>query len=169
MLEVPTRFYIRAASLADISALTGLLNRIIEIGGTTALETPLSHAEFAAQFLVGPQVLNCFVAENEADKTMLGFQSLERNRALPEDWGDIATFTRQVPKVPGVGTALFAATIVRARELGLNSINATIRADNCVGLAFYEKKGFATYSVASAVPLKDGTPVDRVSKRYLVA
>lgn len=168
MLELPAKLQIRAASLADASALTTLLNNIIEIGGTTALEAPLSHSAFAAHFLIGPQVLNCFVAEDEATKTLLGFQSLERNRDLPEDWGDIATFARPAPKTPGVGTVLFASTLVRARDLGLTTINATIRADNRAGLAFYEKMGFATYGVVEAVPLNDGTPVDRISKRYLV-
>jgi len=66
----------------------------------------------------------------------------------------------------GVGTALFAATVVRAREVGLTAINATIRADNKGGLAFYTKMGFETYGIARGVPLRDGTPIDRVSKRY---
>ena len=168
MLDVSIRFQIRAASLADVSPLTALLNKIIESGGTTALETPLSHTEFAAHFLLGPQVLSCFVAEDDASKTLLGFQSLERHRDLPEDWGDIATFAQPTSKQRGVGTALFAATIVRARELGLVAINATIRADNRGGLAFYEKMGFTTYRVLEAVPLRDGTPVDRISKRHSV-
>ena len=66
----------------------------------------------------------------------------------------------------GVGSALFRATRERALALGLTAINATIRADNAGGLAFYSRQGFRDHSVAKAVPLSDGTPVDRISKRY---
>jgi hypothetical protein len=61
---------------------------------------------------------------------------------------------------------LFAATREAATRLGLVGINATIRADNVGGLTFYGKQGFQDHSVALAVPLNDGTPVDRISKRY---
>jgi len=70
------------------------------------------------------------------------------------------------PKLPGVGTALFAVTRMRARELGLIAINAAIRVDNRSGLAFYEKMGFRTYRTLHDVPLSDGTPIDRVLKRF---
>ena len=63
---------------------------------------------------------------------------------------------------------MFAATRARARELGLAAINATIRADNSGGLAFYSKMGLKDYAVDRAEPLADGTPVDRIHKRYLL-
>lgn len=66
----------------------------------------------------------------------------------------------------GVATALFATTTAQARELGLSAINATIRADNVSGLAFYSKMGVEDCGIAKQLPLKDGTPVDRISKRY---
>lgn len=163
-----TRFRIRPARAEDAPGLCDLLNRVIEIGGTTALERPLTTAEFTACFLEGPRFLCCFVAEEEGAGALLGFQALERSSKLPEDWGDIATFARPEPKVPGVGSALFAATRAQARVLGLVAINATIRADNRGGLAFYAKMGFVDYAVAKAVPLADGTPVDRISKRCLL-
>jgi GNAT superfamily N-acetyltransferase len=100
------------------------------------------------------------------DGVALGFQALVRNPDLPAAWGDIATFTRREPRRPGVGSALFGATRRAARELGLEAINATIRADNYAGIPYYEKMGFQTYSVAAGIPLLDGTPVDRVSKVY---
>ena len=51
-------------------------------------------------------------------------------------------------------------------QYGREAINATIRADNAGGLAFYTKQGFVDYGVTPAVPLADGTPVDRVHKRF---
>ena len=48
------------------------------------------------------------------------------------------------------------------------AINATIRADNIGGLAFYSRLGFMDHGISRAVPLRNGVPVDRVSKRYVL-
>ncbi len=156
---------VRPTTPEDAPALSRILNEIIAIGGTTALETPLGEAEFRTEFLDGAGVLSSLVAETAAGDA-LGFQVLQHNRALPDGWGDIATFTRREPRTPGVGSALFEHTKAAGRTLGLVALNATIRADNASGLPFYEKLGFQTYDVAKAIPLKDGTPVDRLRKRY---
>ncbi|MBP1887174.1 ribosomal protein S18 acetylase RimI-like enzyme [Ensifer mexicanus] len=87
-------------------------------------------------------------------------------RVKPEDDGGNWS---KMPTSCGAGTALFAAAKAHAREAGLEAINATIRADNAGGLAYYAKMGFIDYKVEKAVPLKDGQPVDRISKRYLLA
>lgn len=158
---------IRRATSQDAAALCEILNEIIAIGGTTALETPYTASQLNEEFISGPDCIFCMIAET-ADGTALGFQTLLRDSALPDGWGDIGTFTRRAARVPGVGTALFQHTNKAARELGISTINATIRADNYSGIPFYEKMGFATYKIAKAVPLKDGTPVDRVSKRYVL-
>lgn len=158
-------FTIRPAISADADALRAILNRIIAIGGTTAHETPMSLAEFDDHYVSGPDVLSCLMAETE-DGVALGFQALVRNPDLAADWGDIATFTEREPRRPGVGSALFEATRQAARDLGLVAINATIRADNYAGIPYYEKMGFQNYAVAEAVPLLDGTPVDRVKKVF---
>jgi len=157
------------AVAADAKLLANILNEIIRAGGTTALETPFSPSQFADAFLQGPDFIACFVAHDTVSGERVGFQSLERHRELPEGWADIGTFARMQPKLPGVGTALFAVTRMKARELGLVAINAAIRADNRGGLAFYEKMGFETYGTQRAMPLRDGTPVDRILKRYDVA
>lgn len=168
MTARPTRLLVRPARLEDAPALCELLNAIIRIGGTTAHETPLEVETFAGQFLRGAGCLGCLVAEDASGGPSLGFQALERHDGLPEGWADIATFARPEPKRPGVGRALFAATAERARGLGLTAINATIRADNAGGLAYYARMGFQDYAVARGVPLADGTPVDRISRRYLL-
>ncbi len=142
------------------------LNAIIAAGGTTALETPYTPERLADRYLVGPTVLCCFVAADRATGRLEGFQTLGREDGLPDDIGDIGTFARIDGKQRGVGSALFAATRERARQLGLSAINATIRADNTGGLTFYGKQGFQDHSITPAVPLKDGRPVDRVNKRF---
>jgi L-amino acid N-acyltransferase YncA len=158
---------VRPFVAGDAAALAGILNRIIAAGGTTAYETPFTPEGLRAAHLDGPGVLCCHTAM--ADGQVVGFQCLNRVEYLPPGWADIATFTRRDPGVPGAGRALFAATQARARALGLVAINATIRADNAGGLAFYAAMGFVDYAVRPAVPLADGTPVDRIRRRFDLA
>ena len=160
----PTRT-LRPVTADDAAELADLLNAVIAAGGTTALEEPFSPEALDAAYLTGPNVHCCFVAEDE-DGTLLGFQTLGRYPGLPDDVGDIATFARVNATQRGIGSALFAATQARAAELGLSAINATIRADNTGGITFYARQGFVDHGVTEGVPLNDGTPVDRVHKRF---
>lgn len=159
-------FDIRRARREDAPALAELLNAIIARGGTTALEELYSPEDLADAYLVGPDVICCFVAVDAKTGTTEGFQTLGRDPSLPEGWGDIGTFARVGGTQRGIGTALFAATMEEARRQNLNGINATIRADNTGGLIFYSRMGFQDHSVTRNIPLRDGTPVDRVNKRY---
>lgn len=158
--------HIRRAASADAEELCSLLNELILAGGITALETPLTAAEFADWFIDGEFPLICHVAEH--DRSLAGFQSLSLYGDPPRGYADIATFARMNPKISGVGSALFPATLAAAEELGLEFINATIRADNVGGLAYYTKMGFEPYDRLIQVPLLDGTPVDRIKKRFRV-
>jgi L-amino acid N-acyltransferase YncA len=161
----PASFRVRQAMPEDAASLRQILDDIIAVGGTTALEMPLSAEAFNEHFLTGQDCIVCFVVES-LDGEPVGFQSLTRNIGLPNGWADIATFTQRTPRSPGAGTALFQATSSFARDLGLVAINATIRADNYAGIPYHEKMGFKTYKVTQAVPLENGLPVDRISKRY---
>ncbi|OSZ67171.1 GNAT family N-acetyltransferase [Sphingomonas sp. IBVSS1] len=163
MMTIPT-LSIRPVTSADAAELAALLNAIIARGGTTAFETPFAPEQLDAAYLTGPSVHCCFVAE--ADGQIAGFQTLGTQDFLPASIGDIATFSRVGGTQRGVGSALFAATVDRARALGLVAINATIRADNVGGLAYYSRMGFVDHEVVPAVPLNDGTPVDRIRKRF---
>ena len=157
---------IRMATADDAEELCGLINEIIEAGGTTALEDSFTPELLADWFISGEFAIVCHVAQ--AESGLAGFQFLSRYGELPKGWADIGTFARQNPKIPGVGTALFAATRSAAEDRNIEVINATIRADNTGGLAYYEKMGFRTYNTLGKVPLNDGTPVDRIQKQYLL-
>jgi len=158
-------FTVRPTVRADAATLADLLNEIIVAGGTTAYQIPFTPEGFAETHIDGPAVLTSVVALDEEGVAM-GFQILLRDDRLPAGWGDIGTFARRGATKRGTGSVLFAATCAAARRLELVGINATIRADNEGGLAFYGKQGFEDHSVARAVPLNDGTPVDRISKRF---
>lgn len=104
---------IRRATSNDAPSLCEILNEIIKIGGTTALETILSKAEFDEHYITGTDCFVCFVAE-VSDGEAHGFQTLVKSSELPAGWADIGTFTRRRPLIPGVGTALFEHMIVAA-------------------------------------------------------
>jgi len=156
----------RHATQKDVAELCIILNEIIVIGGTTAYESELSDTEFIDHFLTNNGFISCIVAYNT--ELTLGFQSLSKHTDLPENWADIATFSRTSPKVKGVGLALFRATTEFLENKNYTKINATIRADNRSGMAYYSKIGFTDYAIRKSIPLKDGTPVDRISKQFKI-
>lgn len=148
----------------DQGAACDLLNQIIRAGGTTALETELDVARFT-QYYAGQDLIACHVVL-DANGQVAGFQWIGVNDQLAKSCADIATFTRRTDPLRGAGRALFVATARFAKDAGFGQINATIRADNVPGLGYYSKLGFVDFSVTRAVPLRDKTPVDRISKRF---
>ena len=158
----------RPVAEGDLEDLCALLNEIIITGGTTAIEEPLSFEEFRDYFMEGERHICCTVAANPSGR-VLGFQALGHYPGLPEDWADIATFTQRSPRIPGVGSCLFPISLSHAQKRGCKAINATIRADNTGGLAYYSKMGFEDYARDKNVPLKKGQLVDRISKRFLIS
>jgi len=66
----------------------------------------------------------------------------------------------------GIGAALFAASVAAARAAGLRVLNATIRADNVPGLAYYARRGFVDYATDPEWALADGRKVGKVSRRF---
>ena len=159
---------VRPTVRADAPALADLLNEIIAAGGTTAYETPFTPEAFADAHIDGAGVITSMIAE-DGDGRPMGFQILLASDKLGPGWGDIGTFARRGSATRGIGSALFAATRAAAVAAGLKTINATIRADNTGGLTFYARMGFVDYAVARAVPLADGKPVDRISRRFDLA
>lgn len=159
---------VRHATREDAAEMAELINAIIAIGGTTAYEEPFDAASMDASYISLPQLVSCFVAE--ADGGIVGFQGLMRSfdpaDPLPHGWATIGTFARVGLTQRGVGGALFARTVVAAREADITTIDATIRADNTGGLAFYARQGFVDYHRLVGLPLRNGTPVDRIRKRF---
>ena len=154
---------LRPATPADAPAMAELLNAIIAIGGTTAHQHPFTADRMVVHYIGGPSVLSCILAE-EAGR-LLGFQGLERWEGLPDGWADIGTFVAPGLQRGGVGAALMAATLAAARQAGIATINATIRADNAPGLGFYARHGFRDHATDPDWCLDDGTRVGRVSRR----
>lgn len=140
--------------------MTGLLNQIIAIGGTTAHQTPMTPEIVRQYFIDGPGVETSVLAE--ADGQVMGWQSV----GLWQDEMHIGTFVRPAGQAKGVGSALFALTCRRARARGLTRIIAHIRADNVPGLAFYARIGFRDTGQDPGFALNDGTVVGRVFRTF---
>ena len=159
---------IRTASPSDASDMTTLLNAIIAIGGSTAHQTPFDNAVMLTHYIAPPALVCCHVAQ-DAGK-VIGFQWLgwphDPKDPMPKGWAIIASFVAPEAAGKGVGQSLFAATKKAAKLAGATTIDATIRADNVAGLRYYGGLGFQTYDRLIDIPLRDGTKVDRVRKRF---
>lgn len=162
---------IRSAKQTDADALTEILNRIVKAGGTTAHQTPFDPARLTAHYIAPASIIECSVATENGQA--LGFQSLTwpdaEGQPFPDGWAIIATFVDSAAAGKGVGRALFDHTRQAAAAAGVVAIDSTIRADNPGGLAYYSKMGFVDYDILKAVPLRDGSVVDRIRKRFDMA
>lgn len=157
--------HVRTAGPLDTGAMSDMLNAIIAQGGTTALTSPVSKDDLQTFMTAYPGGSAWRLAEDDAG-AILGFQFIEPHAQLPPDACDIATFSRLGRSRMGVGSALFEHSKDAARALGYRWINATIRADNSGGLAYYQSRGFEDYARDRNILLGDGTRVDKISKRY---
>ncbi|MES2432413.1 MAG: GNAT family N-acetyltransferase [Pseudomonadota bacterium] len=155
---------VRSATPQDAAAMTALQNEIIQIGGTTAYERPRTTDAVLDSYVTGLQVIACQLAED--DGQVLGFQVVGRSPGLPEGWADIGTFVQPGLQARGIGAALFAASLTAARAAGVQVLNASIRADNVPGLAYYARRGFLDYASNPDWALADGRKVGRVSRRF---
>ena len=156
--------HVRRAGALDTRAMAELLNRIIARGGTTALTTPVTGDELAEWMTSSPGSA-WHVAETDTGD-VVGFQWIAPNADLPPEACDIATFVQVGQTGLGIGSRLFDATRKAAKALGYAWINATIRADNTGGLAYYQSRGFEDYHRLPEVTLDDGTVVAKACKRY---
>ncbi|THD85759.1 GNAT family N-acetyltransferase [Aliigemmobacter aestuarii] len=151
---------VRAAIPADAEAMTGLLNRIIAIGGTTAHQVPKSPETVRKDYIDGPECITAVVAEGAG--RVLGWQAI----GWWEGDAHIGTFVDPGCQARGIGAGLFARTLIEARAAGIATIHASIRADNVPGLAYYARIGFVDYAFDPDFALKDGRRVGRVSRRF---
>jgi len=159
------RVTVRPAVPADVPQMSELLNQIIAAGETTALQTPVT-ADNLLKWMDKFKGRNAWNIARDDSGRVMGFQYVEPHVDLPDDAGDIATYVRIGAIQLGIGSKLFEASKHAAKNLGYVWLNATIRADNSGGLAYYSSRGFQTWTTDENTPLSDGTIVTKISKRY---
>jgi GNAT superfamily N-acetyltransferase len=160
---------VRPAVQEDAEAMCQVINPLIEEGNSTARSWPLDSTRMFRDVIATPSGLSCCVAV--FDQKILGFQSLcfvkpSATQSPAGRWGSIASFVEADAQGLGLGQALFEHTKPQATSVGLDFIDATIRADNISGLRYYAKLGFVDYSHLPNKPLADGRKVDRIQKRF---
>ena len=151
---------IRRAVPADAAAMAGILNTIIAIGGTTAHEVPKSVEVVQRDYVEGPDVLSCMVADDGGQ--VIGWQSV----GLWQGEAHIGTFVQPGIQARGIGAGLFAVTCDLLRQVGIKAIIASIRADNVPGLAYYAHIGFTDTHAEPDFALSDGRIVGRIHRRF---
>jgi L-amino acid N-acyltransferase YncA len=151
---------IRPATATDAVAMTGVLNQIIAIGGTTAHETPKSAGQVLDDYITGPDVLSCVVTLVE--DRLVGWQSVGRWR----DEAHIGTFVAPDVQAKGAGAAMFALTCDTVQKAGVPYLVASIRADNDPGLRYYARMGFTDVASEPHFALSTGQIVGRIHRRF---
>ena len=151
---------IRPATATDAVAMTGVLNQIIAIGGTTAHETPKSAQQVLDDYISGPDVLSCVVTLVE--DRLVGWQSVGRWR----DEAHIGTFVAPEVQAKGAGAAMFALTCDTVQKAGVPYLVASIRADNDPGLRYYARMGFTDFASEPHFALSTGQIVGRIHRRF---
>ena len=154
---------VRPAVSGDAPQMVTLLNAIITAGGTTAHQTLFDDETMRAHYIAPARLISCQVAITNG--RLSGFQFLGHHPDLPDAWGSIASFVALDKSGLGIGQKLFSATRFAAKDAGVQTIDATIRADNVPGLRYYSGLGFTDYDRLIDVALSAGTPVDRIRKR----
>jgi ribosomal protein S18 acetylase RimI-like enzyme len=155
--------HIRRAGDMDARPMAELLNEVIKIGGTTAYVDPVSAAYLIGR--MGEDHAIWHLAEDDAGE-VLGFQWVSPMPGTDAFVADIATFARAGRTGLGIGSALFTATRDAAQAEGYAWINASIRADNTGGLAYYQSRGFEDYGRIEGFRMGNGQIVDKILKRY---
>lgn len=157
--------YVRRAGTLDAGPMAILLNEIIDIGGTTAFTNQVTRETLTRWMATSAEDSIWIVAESDTGE-LLGFQSIEPRANLPSDVCDIGTFVKPKSAGLGVGSKLFETSRKAAAQLGYRWINATIRTNNLVGLAYYQSRGFEDYAHHPNVQLDNGVIVNKISKRF---
>ena len=151
---------IRNAHPDDAAAMAAILNQIIAIGGTTAHQSPKPVEAVLQDYVTGPDVLSCVVAEDGSG--VIGWQSV----GWWQGEAHIGTFVAPDVQAKGIGAGLFALTCDLLRKAGMTQIIASIRADNAPGLSYYARIGFVDIGHDPDFSLNDGRVVGRVHRRF---
>lgn len=156
---------IRDVVPADAEAIAGILNSIIAARIHTAFDTPFS-VEAERSYIVNfPPRGIWHVAVQPPDNRILGFQVLEPFATYTSAFdhvGTLGTYVDLAERRRGVGSALFEATIDRARDKGFEKIFTFVRADNAAALATYLVHGFVIVGRAKDHARIDGRYIDEI-------
>ena len=128
-------FEIRAGRVEEARALVELFAAVAEERDGIASEPPIDLDERTTQFAAGMDHTIVAVAGEE----LVGLVHLEPTR---HGFADLAMLVARGWRGRGVGSALLAAAIERARADGCHKLSLEVFSHNEAGVALYRKFGF---------------------------
>lgn len=156
---------IRDARPDDAEAIVNILNPIIATGMYSAFDTPFT-TESEGQYIRNFPPRGVFhVALRQADKRVVGFQSMEPFATYTHAFdhvGVLGTYVDLECRRQGIATQLFRATLEAAIRKGYEKIFTFVRADNPGALQTYLRHGFYTVGIAHKQARIGGRYVDEI-------
>lgn len=155
----------------DAEQLAAILNPIIELGTSTALDTPYTIEEEREYVAAFPARGVFHVAVRASDARVVGLQTVEpfaTGTHAFDHVGVMGTYVDLGCHRQGIARRLFEATFEAARLKGYEKIFTYVRADNEAGLATYLGQGFEVVGTARRHAKIRGRYVDEIMiERFL--
>jgi L-amino acid N-acyltransferase YncA len=160
-----TELKVRRASADDAAGIAAVLNRIIEGGRHSLLDTPFSEAEERVYIESLPGRAFIHAAETPGGE-IAGFQTVEPwSSFVTREFDHVATmgtYVAEESRRRGVGRALAAASFAAARAAGYEKIFTDLRADNLESLCYHFSLGFSVVGTARRHARLRGRDIDVV-------
>lgn len=160
--------HIRLANAKDLDAINAIYNHYVAASTTTYDEAPMTAEERRAWFDGREPVHPVTVAERDGE--IVGYGSLHPFRAkrgyrfVVEN----SVYVRPELHRQGVGSAILADLIERARTLGHHAIVAVIDAEQAASVAIHAKHGFVEVGRLPQIGTKFGRWLDVVLMERLL-
>lgn len=151
---------IRDAVATDATAIARIYNQGIEDRLAT-LETTLRTAEERAAWMAAKSERHPVLVAVDGDE-LLGWGSLNQfnARAAYDHVVDFSIYVAREARGRGVGNALLAALIERARAIGFHKMVLAAFPFNDRGMKLYERHGFRTVGIYKEQGMLDGKWID---------
>lgn len=159
---------IRDAVAADAAEIARIYNQGIEDRLAT-LETQLRTAEERAEWMAAKSARHPVLVAVDGDE-VLGWGSLNQfnPRAAYDHVVDFSIYVAREARGRGVGNALLAALIERAREIGFHKMVLAAFPFNDRGMKLYERHGFRTVGIYKEQGMLDGKWIDVILMEKLL-
>ena len=135
----PAAVTVREATLADVDALVAMLVAVAGEGRWIGTEAPVDRERRRQRMVEDVEGAHAIVLVAEADGELVGELGLHLARYGVADLGMLVAAGW---RGRGVGTALLAEAIDRARKAGAHKVALQVWPHNAAAIALYERFGF---------------------------
>jgi phosphinothricin acetyltransferase len=147
-------------AVADLEEMTGIFNYYVEHTFSTYTEIPVS-VEMFDSLMCFSQGYPALTARDD-DGVLAGFGILRPYSPIPafDRTAELTCFLGPGYTGKGIGTIMLEALEAGAREMGINSIIATVSSLNDGSLHFHMARGFSLQGCLTGIGLKNGRSFD---------